>query len=88
MSGALTKGDRRAATGADLNEFNFDTNYGRSALRSMYLSISSVSTLRTLQTFLDMNCIELMRKISYSKSKMADAVGADVTSCRTAKRIA
>ncbi|XP_031566399.1 protein FORGETTER 1-like [Actinia tenebrosa] len=39
--GALTKGDRRAATGADLNEFNFDTNYGRSALRSMYQCISS-----------------------------------------------
>ncbi|XP_048247301.1 protein FORGETTER 1-like isoform X2 [Haliotis rufescens] len=34
--GALTKGDRRAATGADLTEFNFDTPYGRSALRSMY----------------------------------------------------
>ncbi|XP_029633048.1 protein strawberry notch homolog 1 isoform X1 [Octopus sinensis] len=34
--GALTKGDRRAATGADLTEFNFDTPYGRSALRVMY----------------------------------------------------
>ncbi|XP_041357018.1 protein FORGETTER 1-like [Gigantopelta aegis] len=37
--GALTKGDRRAATGADLTEFNFDTPYGRSALRTMYYSI-------------------------------------------------
>ena len=36
MTGALTKGDRRAATGADLTEFNFDTPYGRSALRTMY----------------------------------------------------
>ncbi|KAH3812323.1 hypothetical protein DPMN_140752 [Dreissena polymorpha] len=34
--GALTKGDRRAATGADLAEFNFDTQYGRNALRTMY----------------------------------------------------
>lgn len=41
--GALTKGDRRAATGADLTEFNFDTNYGRTALRTLYNAISSVS---------------------------------------------
>ena len=26
--GALTKGDQRAASGADLTEFNFDTPYG------------------------------------------------------------
>lgn len=38
--GALTKGDRRAATGADLTQFNFDTTYGRSALRNMYQSIT------------------------------------------------
>ncbi|KAK3607117.1 hypothetical protein CHS0354_014268 [Potamilus streckersoni] len=37
--GALTKGDRRAATGADLTEFNFDTPYGRNALRMMYHNI-------------------------------------------------
>ncbi|XP_052821363.1 protein strawberry notch homolog 1-like [Mya arenaria] len=37
--GALTKGDRRAATGADLSEFNFDTAYGRNALRLMYQHI-------------------------------------------------
>lgn len=37
--GALTKGDRRAATGADLTEFNFDTPYGRGALRAMYHAI-------------------------------------------------
>lgn len=42
VSGALTKGDRRAATGADLTEFNFDTPYGRSALRSMYHCICQV----------------------------------------------
>ena len=39
FSGALTKGDRRAATGADLTEFNFDTPYGRQALKNMYASI-------------------------------------------------
>ncbi|KAL8572547.1 hypothetical protein ACOMHN_040451 [Nucella lapillus] len=37
--GALTKGDRRAATGADLKEFNFDTPYGRSALKTMYTCV-------------------------------------------------
>ena len=41
-AGALTKGDRRAATGADLTQFNFDTPYGRSALRNMYQAISLV----------------------------------------------
>ena len=38
-TGALTKGDRRAASGTDFNEFNFDTPYGRQALRNMYASI-------------------------------------------------
>ncbi|KAL5473421.1 hypothetical protein EMCRGX_G027903 [Ephydatia muelleri] len=33
--GALTKGDRRAATGVEFEEFNFDTQYGRAALRHM-----------------------------------------------------
>ena len=39
LLGALTKGDRRAATGADLTEFNFDTPYGRQALKNMYTHI-------------------------------------------------
>jgi len=38
--GAITKGDRRAATGADLTQFNFDTQYGRQALRTMYEGIT------------------------------------------------
>ncbi|KAJ8030843.1 Protein FORGETTER 1 [Holothuria leucospilota] len=37
--GALTQGDRRAAAGADMTEFNFDTVYGRNALKNMYNSI-------------------------------------------------
>ncbi|KAK3094762.1 hypothetical protein FSP39_005887 [Pinctada imbricata] len=37
--GALTKGDRRAASGVDLAEFNFDTPYGRTSLRAMYHNI-------------------------------------------------
>ncbi|KAF6018566.1 hypothetical protein EB796_023110 [Bugula neritina] len=37
--GALTKGDRRAATGADLSMFNYDTVYGRTALKLMYQAI-------------------------------------------------
>ena len=40
--GALTKGDRRAATGAEFSEFNFDTQYGRLALRLLYNSIMKV----------------------------------------------
>lgn len=38
--GALTKGDRRAATAADLSQFNFDSKYGRIALKSMYANIA------------------------------------------------
>ena len=34
--GALTRGDRRAASGIDLSESNLDTAFGRSALRTMY----------------------------------------------------
>ena len=40
--GALTKGDRRAATGVDLMEFNYDTPYGRAALKTMYTGICTV----------------------------------------------
>ena len=50
IAGALTKGDRRAATGADLTEFNFDTQYGRLALRTMYHHISKVYSDRTVQS--------------------------------------
>lgn len=42
-SGALTKGDRRAATGVEFSEFNYDTHYGRSALRHLYNSLQTVS---------------------------------------------
>jgi len=31
--GALTRGDRRAASGADLSEYNFDSPLGRKSLR-------------------------------------------------------
>ena len=34
--GALTRGDRRAASGIDLSEQNLDTPLGRAALRTMY----------------------------------------------------
>ncbi|CAB1101796.1 unnamed protein product [Ectocarpus sp. CCAP 1310/34] len=37
--GALTKGDRRAATGADFSSFDLDTKYGRRALKSMMTAI-------------------------------------------------
>jgi len=41
-TGALTRGDRRAASGVDLTEFNYDTPYGRTALRQMYAAICQV----------------------------------------------
>jgi hypothetical protein len=34
--GALTRGDRRAASVADLQEFNFDNSYGKQALKNLY----------------------------------------------------
>lgn len=46
--GALTKGDRRAATGADLGDFNFDTPYGRSSLRTMYDAICQVMMMKIM----------------------------------------
>eukprot|EP00892_Ulva_mutabilis_P003294 jgi/Ulvmu1/1336/UM011_0064.1 len=39
--GALTRGDRRAASGVDLSEQNFDTPLGRAALRNMYDAVVS-----------------------------------------------
>jgi hypothetical protein len=43
MMGALTRGDRRAASGADLSQFNFDTVWGKKALGEMLHSISAGS---------------------------------------------
>lgn len=43
--GALTKGDRRAATGADFTSFDLDTKYGRRALRSMFMAITTGAAL-------------------------------------------
>jgi hypothetical protein len=37
--GALTKGDRRAATGQDLQEFNIQTSMGAAALKKVFASI-------------------------------------------------
>ena len=34
--GALTKGDRRAASGSDLSEFDIDSRFGRRALKRFY----------------------------------------------------
>ena len=42
--GALTRGDRRAAVVADLEEFNFDSVYGKQALKNMYNGIMTVGT--------------------------------------------
>jgi len=39
--GALTKGDRRAATGTDLSEFDVDSVFGRRALAKFYTALSS-----------------------------------------------
>jgi hypothetical protein len=40
--GALTRGDRRAASGLDLSELNLDTPLGRKSLRRMYDHIVQV----------------------------------------------
>ena len=40
--GALTRGDRRAASGIDLSEQNFDSPWGRQSLRKMYDHIVQV----------------------------------------------
>jgi hypothetical protein len=39
--GALTKGDRRAATGTDLSSFDVDSVFGRRALSRFYTALSS-----------------------------------------------
>ena len=43
--GALTRGDRRAASGIDLSESNFDSPLGRKSLRRMYDCIIQCSPL-------------------------------------------
>ena len=58
-SGALTKGDRRAATGAEFSEFNFDTAYGRSALRQMYNSLRTVSLAAEFCAFSVETCVRI-----------------------------
>eukprot|EP00980_Cylindrotheca_fusiformis_P021383 scaffold8259_cov143-Cylindrotheca_fusiformis.AAC.1 len=43
--GALTKGDRRAATGSDmLSDFDLDSRYGKQALKRFYNALSTVAT--------------------------------------------
>ena len=39
--GALTKGDRRAATGSDLTEFDIDSKFGRISLQRIYTCLVS-----------------------------------------------
>ena len=43
--GALTRGDRRAASGLDLSEANFDSPLGRKALRRMYDAVATLCPL-------------------------------------------
>ena len=38
--GALTRGDRRAASGGDMSQFNFETKYGRNALKKLLAAVS------------------------------------------------
>jgi hypothetical protein len=42
--GALTKGDRRAATGSNLSQFDFDNRTGRTALKKMVDAIYNGTT--------------------------------------------
>ncbi|KAJ3338149.1 Protein strawberry notch 1 [Gonapodya sp. JEL0774] len=41
--GALTKGDRRAADGISLSDFNFETKWGKSALEALHASVDGRS---------------------------------------------
>ena len=43
-AGALTKGDRRAATGVEFSDFNYNTQHGRTALRLMCSSVAKVTS--------------------------------------------
>jgi len=54
--GALTKGDRRAATGSDLSDFDIDSLFGRRALKRVYASLRSIppsAPSRSTNAFLD-----------------------------------
>lgn len=52
--GALTKGDRRAATGSNLAQYDVDTDYGRKALRAMVQAIWKYSTALPAQALLNL----------------------------------
>lgn len=41
LMGALTRGDRRAASGADMSQFNLDTPYGKKAISEMVQAVSA-----------------------------------------------
>ena len=60
--GALTKGDRRAATGADLSHFNYDTAYGRTALKLMYQAICKVGPSQ-LRPFLSQRTLTMFVRV-------------------------
>ncbi len=59
--GALTKGDRRAASGSDMGEFDVDSKFGKRSLKRFYSSMAdeppslpSRGTNACLDTFLEM----------------------------------
>jgi hypothetical protein len=58
--GALTKGDRRAATGSNLAQFDFDTPYGKKALRTM------VDRIRKSETALNDEALAALQGIGHS----------------------
>jgi hypothetical protein len=48
--GALTKGDRRAATGSDmLSDFDLDSRYGKKALKRFYNNITNATNADSFQ---------------------------------------
>jgi hypothetical protein len=42
--GALTKGDRRAATGSDMSSFDLDSKYGKRALKRLYVKLQNIES--------------------------------------------
>ncbi|CAM9573701.1 unnamed protein product [Ectocarpus fasciculatus] len=79
--GALTKGDRRAATGADFSSFDLDTKYGRRALRSMMMAIVTKTglapgvDLMTLRPFVQSGLLMSTVPVAATPTSSSDSVG-------------
>lgn len=72
--GALTKGDRRAATGSDFSEFDVDSRYGKRSLKRLYDCLTAqppFTPSKTSNLLLD-NYILNMKDAKFSHLNLAD----------------